>query len=191
MAFELRRPVHRIDDGDDVAEPEMMLQHRLGEDRVGDGRRVGQAGGLDGDAPEGRDLAPRALGEQASQRALQISTNGAAQAAAVHQQDAFLGMLDQVMVEADFAELVDQDGRVAQGRRPEQPGQQGRLAAAEKAGDDVDRDQRVVGGHRAARPASSAGSRGSQPRPVRVSAAIQTSVMLSTIFDRPVWVDST
>ena len=147
MAFELGGAVHRIDDSNDAAEPEMMLEYRLGEDRVGDGRRVGEARSLDGDAPEGRDFAALALGEQAPERALQVAADGAAQTAAVHQQHAFLGMLDQVVVEADLAEFVDEHGGVAQGGRFQQPGQQGRLAAAEEAGDDVDRDQRVVDRH--------------------------------------------
>jgi hypothetical protein len=47
--------------------------------------------------------------------------------------------LEQVMVKADFAELVDQDGAVGKRRIAQQPLQERRLARAEKAGDRNDR----------------------------------------------------
>ena len=48
------------------------------------------------------------------------------------------------MVEPDFAELVDHHGRAFEGRIAEERADQRRLAAAEKAGQDRNRDRRLA-----------------------------------------------
>ena len=54
----------RVDGGDDALELVVVLDDRLGEQRVDHRRRVGEPRGLDHDACEGRDLAALAATEQ-------------------------------------------------------------------------------------------------------------------------------
>ena len=114
---ELSRAVHRIDHRDDAAEPEMVLQNRLADQREGDRDRVGEAAGLDDDATEARDFAAFAPREQIAQRVLDILAERAAQTAVIEQHRRFVGLADQVVVEADLAKLVDQNGDVRHARR--------------------------------------------------------------------------
>ena len=53
----LAQPVLRVHRRDHALEPEVVLDDRLGQQRVEDRRRVGEPGRLDDDAPERRDLA--------------------------------------------------------------------------------------------------------------------------------------
>ena len=48
--------------------------------------------------------------EEIEQRIDQFAADGAAQAARGHLDDIVVGLLDQQMIDADFAELVDDDG---------------------------------------------------------------------------------
>src|ERR1022692_1643604 len=98
-----------------------------------------------------------------------------------------------MMVEPDLAELVDENGDVGQFPRAQQALQQSRLAAAEKAGDDVDRRELAITCHVArAQPWRFASalryfsSSGSHVRPPIRSAAVQISPTVSTIAVRPV-----
>ena len=96
-----------------------------------------------------RHLAARSPRQLLPQRLLQIAAHRAAQAAVFQQQRAFGDALQQMMVEPDLAELVDEDQNVGQLRRAQQTLQQRGFAAAEKAGDDVDRRKVAVACHRA------------------------------------------
>ncbi len=68
----------------------------------------------------------------------QLAADGAAEAAGLQQHHGVVDALQQMMIEADLAELVDQHCRVAERRIGEQALQQGRLAGAEKARDQID-----------------------------------------------------
>ena len=139
LTRQLRRPVHRIDRGDDVAQPEMVFQDRIGLHRGEDGKRIGKTGTLDHQPAEVRDLAAGALGLQVLDRIAQLAADGAAQASGLQQHHGIVDALQQVMVQSHLAELVDQHRRIGQRRMGEQALQQGRLARAQKAGDEIDR----------------------------------------------------
>ena len=119
-----------------------------------DRSRIGEPGGLDHHAAEMRDLAVGPADEQVQQGVDDVAAYGAAQAAAVEQHDIVGGALDQEMVDADLAKFVDDDcGRRHLGLL-QHVVQHGRLAAAEKAGQQGNRDQRRGFGriHRAEAP---------------------------------------
>src|SRR5438876_12336449 len=90
-----------------------------------------------------------------------------------------------MMIDADLAELVDENGAVGIAGVGKDVAKQRRLARAEKAGDEVDRDRRH---HRRLPPSrdSNAGSSGSIGRPSMADAARQTSGSVSAISRRPV-----
>src|SRR5438876_11557584 len=90
-----------------------------------------------------------------------------------------------MMIDADLAELVDENGAVGIAGVGKDVAKQRRLARAEKAGDEVDRDRRR---HRRLQPSrdSNAGSSGSIGRPSMADADRQTSVSVSAISRRPV-----
>jgi hypothetical protein len=96
-------------------------------------------------------LAVLALEDQMAQRDLQIGPCRAANAAVTEQHRFFTGATHQRVVDADGAELVDDDRGAVPLRRCEKALQQRGLAGAEKAGDDRDRNARAA---RAFEPAS-------------------------------------
>ena len=116
------------------------MQHR---------RRIGQAGRLDHRAGEIGHPPLDPVDEQIGQRVDDVAAHRAAQAAAVQQYDILGRAFDQQVVEADLAELVDDD----RGRRHagllQHVVQQRRLAAAEKPGQHRHRNARqgVAGRH--------------------------------------------
>ena len=127
--------VLRIHDGDDGVEPESALHLVVGEKRLGDRAGVGQAGGFDQDVVE----LVLAL-EQVAEDADQVAAHGAADAAVVHLEDFFLGLDDQIFIDADLAEFVFDDGDAFAVLGGEDVVEQGGLAGAEKAGKDGDGD---------------------------------------------------
>ena len=70
------------------------------------GPGIGEAGGFDEDVVE---LALAAF-HQVAEDADQVAADGAADAAVVHLEDFFLGADDEVLIDADLAELVLDDG---------------------------------------------------------------------------------
>ncbi len=118
------------------------MQHR---------NRIGEPARLDEDAIEVDHFAGAPLDEQLAQRFLKIGTQRAAQAA-VGQQRHLLGRRsDQLVIDGDVSEFVDDDRSAAHAGMAEQPAEQRRLAAAQKSGDDGDRDsarQRIDGSGR-------------------------------------------
>ena len=113
---------HRVEPGlaADVLVHEEGLRHR---------RRVGQAGGLDDDAVE-LALAPH----QPVDDAHEVAAHGAADAAVVHLEHFLVGADDEVVVDADLAEFVDDDGELLPVRLGQDAVQQRGLAGAEIAG---------------------------------------------------------
>ena len=67
-------------------------------------------GRLDDDAVEAHDLAAaRAASRRSSIVSIRFAADGAAQAARGHLDDVVVGLFDEQMIEADLAELVDDD----------------------------------------------------------------------------------
>ena len=86
-------------------EPGVLLHVLVDEEGLRHRRRIGEARGLDDD---GVELA-LAL-HQAVEDAHEVAAHGAADAAIVHLEHFFVGADDQVVVDADLAEFVDDDG---------------------------------------------------------------------------------
>jgi hypothetical protein len=103
------------------------------EEGLGDRHRIGKAGGLDDDGVEAAGAA-----HQAFHDADQIAAHGAADAAVVHLVDFLVGLDDQVVVDADLAEFVDDDGIALAVALGENAVEQRRLAGAEIAGEHGD-----------------------------------------------------
>ena len=99
------------------------------EEGLGHGAGVGQPRGLDDDGVEAA-LAPHQAGEDADQ----IPPHRAADAAVVHLEHFLVGVHHQVVVNADFAELVDDDRILLAVVLRQYPVEQGGLAGAEIAG---------------------------------------------------------
>ena len=112
--------------GADLLVHEEGLRHRRG---------VGEAGGLDDDGVE-LALAPH----QPVDDAHQVAAHGAADAAVVHLEHFFVGVDDQLVVDADLAELVDDDGEFLAVRLRQDAVEQRGLAGAEIAGEHGDGD---------------------------------------------------
>ncbi len=110
----------------DVLVHEKRLRHR---------RRVGEAGGFDDDGVE-LALAPH----QAVEDAHQIAAHGAADAAVVHLEHFLVGADHQIVVDADLAEFIDDDGVFLAVRLGQDAVEQRGLAGAEIAGEHGDGD---------------------------------------------------
>ena len=95
----------RIGHRHDRIEPGVLLHVLVDEEGLRHRRRIGEPRGLDDD---GVELA-LAL-HQAVEDAHEIAAHGAADAAIVHLEDFFVGADDQIVVDADLAEFVDDDG---------------------------------------------------------------------------------
>ena len=107
---------------------------------LGDRDGVGDAGGLHQDGIE----AAAALGEVLND-ADQVASHGAADAAVVHLEYFLVGIDHEVVVDADLAELVDDDGIALAMVLGEDTVEQRRLAGTEVASEDGDGDGRGGG----------------------------------------------
>ena len=96
-------------------------------------RGIGEAGGLDDHPGEG-GAAIVEIAQQPLQRLDEVAAERAAQASGGQQHDIFVDLLDQQVIEADLAELVDDDRGVGERGIAQQAIEQRRLAGAEKAG---------------------------------------------------------
>jgi hypothetical protein len=133
-AVEGRETGNRIDQGHHPAEPQAVVEHRVGAEREEYGSRVGEPAGFDDDPAEPSDLARVTPLDEAAQGLRQILAHRAAQAPARQLQHAAFDKIHQIVVDRDFADLVNDDGGVGEFRRGQGPAQQRRFAAAEKAG---------------------------------------------------------
>ena len=129
----------------------MRTEKPVGLQRMQHRNWIGEPARLDEDAIEVDHFAGAALDEQLAQRFLKIGAQRAAQAA-VGQQRHLLGRRgDQLVIDGDVSEFVDDHRRAVRTRMAEEPAEQGRLAAAQKSGDDGDRNsarQRIDGSRR-------------------------------------------
>ena len=133
------RTIDGIDDGADMPDAELVTEHGVGLERSDNGCRLGQAGGFDDDALEMGNLPARPLVEQIEQRLFEFAAYLAAQAAGTEQDGIRRDGRDELLVDADFAEFVNQHGAVAVMFGAEDFLQQRGFAGAEKAGEDDDR----------------------------------------------------
>lgn len=90
-------------------------QGRVEGEGLNDRCRVGEAGGFDHQPREG-DLASGAACEQVRDGAGEVAAHGAAEAAGGERNQVFLRAFQQLMVEADSAELVDDHRRSGERR---------------------------------------------------------------------------
>ena len=138
--FKRVETAHGIDHRHDHFDVEFPAQCPIGSKRLQDRAGIGEPAGLDHDPPELRQRALRAFGDEIAQRVLQVGAHVAAQAAVAEQRDVVARGAHQRVVDADAAELVDDDrGAFALGAC-EKAAQQRRFAGAEKAGQDGDRN---------------------------------------------------
>ena len=121
--------------GDDRIEPRVLLHVLVDEEGLRHRRRIGEPGGLDDD---GVELA-LAL-HQAFDDADEVAAHGAADAAIVHLEHFLVGADDEVVVDADLAEFVDDDGVFLAVVLRQDAVQQRGLAGAEIAGQHGDGD---------------------------------------------------
>src|SRR6185369_17578708 len=103
------------------------------------GGGIGKAGRLDDHAVERFYVAPVAASEQIAHRVDEIAANGAAQAARRHRDDVVVGTLDQQVIKADLAELVDDHRGIGEHRVLDEEIEERGLAGTEKSGEDGDR----------------------------------------------------
>ena len=136
-------PLHmaRIDQRHDGIERELMLEVVVEEEGLRDRTGVGHARGLDDDVVE----AVAAL-EQLAEDAQQVAAHRAADAAVVGLEDLLLGADDELVVDADLAELVLDDGDALAVLLREDAVEEGRLARPEEARQHGDGDT-VRGSH--------------------------------------------
>ena len=100
---------------------------------------IGKAGGFDYHTTEGWDLLQIAAPIQIAQGHHQIAAYGAAQAAIAQFKDVLGQIRHHQMIDADFAEFVDDDSGVFESALRQQPRQERGLAAAQEAGQQCDR----------------------------------------------------
>jgi hypothetical protein len=142
VAVERRQAVHRIDYRDDPLERVAHGEIRVIQHRVQDWGRVREPRGLDDHAPERGDAAVVAPAQQVLKGGDEIAAHRATQAAGRQQDHAVIDGLDEKMIEADLAELVDDDDGVGKGRIAQKTVQEGRLAGAKEPREDGERDRR-------------------------------------------------
>ena len=122
-----------VGDGDDRVELGSPADIGVDEEGLGDRRGIGEAGGLDDDRVE-LALAPHQTVDDANQ----VAAHGAADAAIVHFENFLVRIDDEVAIDADLAELVDDDGELLAVRLRQDAVEKGGLAGAEIAGQDGD-----------------------------------------------------
>ena len=118
-----------IDHRDDRIEPGSLSNFLIDEKGLGDGSGIGKARGFDEDTIE----AALPL-HQTAKDADQVAAHGAADAAVVHLKHFLVGVDDEVIVDADLAELIDDDGISLAVLLGQDAVQKRRLAGAEIAG---------------------------------------------------------
>ena len=132
--------VHRIDRGDHAGKREALGERIVAHHRMQDRCRVGKPARLDHHAVERRYRGFVAPAQDVGEGEHEVAADRAAQAAGLQRHEAFVARLDQVVVEADLAELVDDHRGAGERWALEQPSEQRGLAAAEKPGEHAHRD---------------------------------------------------
>ena len=145
MGVQLAVAEDGVDGGHDAVHPIALGDYRIVHQGVDDGRRIGEARGFYQNAPKLGHLAAQTLDKKLAQGIDQVAAHRAADAARIENDDVLADRFDQQVVEADVAEFVDQDRCFLHVRMAEEVVEQCRFAAAQKPGDDGDRDRGVFG----------------------------------------------
>jgi len=132
---ELLRRVLGVDQGDDRIKEVVVADLLVGEERLRHRAGVGHARGLDHHAVE-LELAPVALFLERAEDADEIAAHRAADAAVVHLDNLLVAGLDDLVVDADLAELVLDHRDAVAVVLLQDPVEQRGLAAAEEPGED-------------------------------------------------------
>ena len=120
-----------VGDGDDRVELGLLANVVIHEEGLGHRYGIGEAGRLDQDAVKAAGPLHQPLDD-----ADEVAAHGAADATVVHLEDVFVGLDDQVSVDANLAEFVDDDGVLLAVRLRKDAVEERRLAGAEIAGKD-------------------------------------------------------
>ena len=128
-----RREPLGVGDRHHRVEPRRSPHVIVDEEGLRDRRRIGEACGLDDDRVE-----PALALHQPLDDTDQVAAHGAADAAVVHLEHFLVGADDEVVVDADLAEFVDDDGVFPPVRLAQDAIEQRRLAGAEIAGEHGD-----------------------------------------------------
>ena len=135
LSLERAEKMLGVGDGDDRVELGLGAHVVVHEEGLRHRRRVGEAGGLDQDAVEAAGPLHQPLDDVD-----EVAAHGAADAAVVHLEHFLVGLDDEVVVDADLAELVDDDRVLLAVVLGEDAVEQRRLAGAEVAGEHGDGD---------------------------------------------------
>ncbi len=134
MIVERCHAVHRIHGSQHAIKPENLREKRMTHDRMQHRGRIGKPRGFDDDALQRLDAAGLQPVDEIGQRIDQFTAHCAAQTPVSQLDHALARLLDQQMVNAHLAELVDNDCCIAERRIFQKPVEQRRLAGAKKAG---------------------------------------------------------
>ena len=144
LSRRLRVPVERNASGrrgharGDAGKRHAFRERGVGDEERLDRGRVREPARLDEDAGEGRARPRRPPRDEIAEGTGEVSADRAAQAAPRELHHRVVGGLDEQVVDADRAELVDDDRGVAKPLRVEQAVEERRLAASEEPGEDED-----------------------------------------------------
>ena len=139
--IEVLRGIFGVDDRHNAIQPVGLADLGVSEESLGDGPRIGEAGGLDEHAVE----AVLTL-EQPGQDPEQVAAHGAAEAPVVHGENLFIGLDDQLVVHADLPKFVFDHGNLAAVLLGEHAVEQRGLAGPKKTGEHGDGNA-IVSGH--------------------------------------------
>ncbi len=124
-----------IDDGDNSIEAKALFHFGIAEKGLGDGTRIGEAGGFNQDVIE----AVPAF-EQLPKNTDEVAPDGAANASVVHLEDLFLRVDHQLVIDTDLPEFVFDHRDPPSMIFRQHAIQQGGLAGPQEAGQDGDGD---------------------------------------------------
>jgi hypothetical protein len=131
VMLQLERDVFRIDDGDERIEDEILTQHIVEHEGLDDRRGIGETRGLDDEAVD-----VRAAFQETRDGADQVAAHRAADTTIAELDHRLVGRVHQLAVDADLAELVDDDRDLLAGTLLQEVVEQCRLAGAEKSRED-------------------------------------------------------
>ena len=130
-----------INHGHNRVEQKLFLEIIIQKKSLRDWARIGHARGFNDDVIE---FVPTL--EQLAENTQQVASNSAANAAVIGFENFFLGTDDELVIDANFAELVFDDGNALAMVLSKNPIQQGGFAGAQKARQDGDGNP-ILGSH--------------------------------------------
>ncbi len=129
-----------VDGGDDAIELIDAVDALLGHDGVHDRGWIGETGGFEDDALDRWDVAPQGAGVHAFESLDEVAADLAAHTSRRQQDGVVVDLLNEAVVDADLAELVDDDAGAGHGGIVEEALQERGLTGAEKAREHGQRD---------------------------------------------------